>query len=382
MTKKTIEIFRAGTHVGQDGRRYTFSEAEVQAIAAAYDKGKFSAPVVIGHPIKSDAPAYAWADAVRVRDDGVMEADLEQVNPAFADLVDKGAYKKVSTAFYPAEHPNNPTPGQLHIRHIGFLGAAAPGVQGLAPVEFAEGDDDGLISFALGEEFRPLVWMARSLGRIMRRHRDQIIAEEGVEAADRQIPEYEIESATDAATRLNMAIDSDGNGPRFNEGEPSAEEAARAAELDQREADIAAREQAAAARDAEAAQAQADAARTARQSEDAAFVEGLAAAGRLPDGHASLILGFCDALGSAEMIAFAEGEDVQDPRQAFKAYLTQNLGVAIRFDELAGGEGLQFAEGPSLDDLTAAIDVEMNSAAAAGTPISAAEASRRAKARR
>lgn len=380
MTKKTIEIFRAGTHISADGKRYTFSEADVQAIAGAYDKGRFLAPVVIGHPIKSDAPAYAWADAVRVRDDGVMEADLEKVNPAFAELVDAGAYKKVSTAFYPADHPNNPTPGQLHIRHIGFLGAAAPGVQGLAPVEFAEGDDDGLISFALGEEFRPLVWLARSLGRVMRRHRDQIIAEDGVEAADKQMPEYEIESAVEAATRLDQAIERPG--PRFNEGEPSAEAAARVAELDQREADIAAREQAAAARDAETAKAQADAERTARQAEDAAFAEGLVAAGRLPDGHAPLILGFCDALGSAEMIAFAEGEDAQDPRQAFKAYLTQNLGVAIRFDEIAGGDGLKFAEGPSLDDLTAAIDAEMSSAAAAGTPISAAEASRRAKARR
>lgn len=383
MTKKTIEIFRAGTHVGIDGKRYTFSEADVQAIAAAYDPAKFSAPVVIGHP-KSEDPAYGWADTVRVRDDGVMEADLEKVDPAFADLVDKGSYKKVSAAFYPADHPNNPTPGQLHLRHIGFLGAAAPGVQGLAPVAFADGDDDGLIAFTLGEEFRPLVWLARSLGRVMRRHRDQIIAEEGVEVADRQMPEYEIESAIEAATRLDQAIERP-TGLRFAEGAPaelSAEAAARAAELERREADVAAREQAAADRDAEAARSQAVAEAEARQKEDTAFADGLISAGRLPPGHRAAVLGFCEALGSAEMIAFAEGEQARDPRQAFKEFLTAGLGVSIRFDEVAPGEDLRFAEGQSVDGLAAAIEAEMSSAAAAGHPISAAEASRRAKSRR
>lgn len=380
MTKKTIEIFRAGTHIGQDGKRYVFSDADVQAIAAAYDPAKFSAPVVIGHP-KSEDPAYGWADTVRVRDDGVMEADLEKVDPAFAELVEKGSYKKVSAAFYPADHPNNPTPGQLHLRHIGFLGAAAPGVQGLAPVAFAEGDDDGLISFALGEEFRPLVWLARSLGRVMRRHRDQIIAEDGVEAADRQMPEYEIESAIEAATRLDQAIERPG--PRFSQGDASVEaDAARAAELDQREADIAAREQAAAARETEAAQAQAQAERDARQAEDVAFADGLIDAGRLPPGHRATVLGFCESLAGAEMIAFAEGEEARAPRQAFKDFLTNNLGVSIRFEEIAGGDGLEFAEGRSVDDHAAAIDAEMTAAQAAGKPISAAEAARRARTRR
>lgn len=386
MTKKTIEIFRAGTHIGQDGKRYVFSDADVTAIAAAYDPAKFSAPVVIGHP-KSEDPAYGWADAVRVRDDGVMEADVDKINPAFAELVDNGSYKKVSAAFYPADHPNNPTPGQLHLRHIGFLGAAAPGVQGLAPVAFADGDDDGLITFALGEEFRPLVWLARSLGRVMRRHRDQIIAEDGVEAADKQMPEYEIESAVEAATRLDQAIEQrPGGGVRFAEGDPVIEPsssdasgaAARQAELDRREADVAAREQVVADRDA---QASADA-REARVAEDAAFADGLIDGGRLPPGHRAAVLGFCEALGDADMIAFSEGEEARDPRKAFQDFMTANLGVSIRFDEIAGGEGLRFAEGASVDDLTAAIDAEMSSAAASGHPISAAEASRRAKSRR
>lgn len=376
--KKTIEIFRAGTHVGMDGKRYTFSDADVQAIAAGYDPAKFEAPAVIGHP-KHDDPAYGWATGVSVREDGVMVAELDKVNPAFADIVAAGSYKRISPAFYPADHPNNPTPGKLYLRHIGFLGATAPGVQGLAPVEFAEGED-GLIAFALGEEFRPLAWVARNLARAMRRMREQVIAEKGVEEADRQFPDYEIDSAVEAATRLDQAIERPG-GPRFAEGEAAAD-AARLAELDQREAAIVAREEAAATREAEAAQATAQAQREARQVEDAAFADGLVSAGRLPPGHRSAVLGFCEALGAAEMIAFAEGEEARDPRKAFQDFLTTSLGVSIRFDEIAGSDGLRFAEGQSVDDLTAGIDAEMTAAATAGTPISAAEASRRAKARR
>lgn len=376
-TKKTdIEIFRAGTHVGMDGTRYTFSEADVQAIATSYDPALFSAPAVIGHP-KSEDPAYGWADAVRVRDDGVMVADLDKVCPAFADLVTSGRFTKVSPAFYPADHPNNPTPGQLYLRHIGFLGAAAPGVRGLAPVEFAEGDDS-IIAFASDEELRPIVWLARSVGRMWRRMRDDLIDEKGVEEANKLLPEYEVDAPAEIAAQLDAVLKP--AGPRFAEGSPEAPaaDAARQAELDRREADLAQREQAQAVKDAAAA----TAAKQTRAAEDVAFADSLISAGRLAPGHRAEVLGFCAALGASEMIAFSEGEEARDPRKAFQDFLTANLGVSIRFDEVAGGDGLRFAEGQSIDDLTAAIEAEMSSAAAAGHPISAAEASRRAKSRR
>lgn len=352
MTKKTIEIFRAGTHIGQDGKRYVFSDADVQAIAAAYDPAKFSAPVVIGHP-KSEDPAYGWADTVRVRDDGVMEADLDKVDPAFADLVEKGSYKKVSAAFYPADHPNNPTPGQLHLRHIGFLGAAAPGVQGLAPVAFAEGDD-AFIAFASDQELLPVAWLARSVGRMMSSLRDHFIETLGVEKTEKILAGWETDRPAEIAGQLEAVLDKPG--PRFAEAEQPEADATRAAELDQREADITAREQAAAARETETAQAQAQADRDARQAEDAAFADGLIEAGRLPPGHRATVLGFCESLAGSEMIAFAEGEEARAPRQAFKDFLANNLGVSIRFEEIAGGDGLEFAEGRSVDDHAAAIE--------------------------
>jgi hypothetical protein len=72
-----------------------------------------------------------------VNDAGVLVADPDQVEPAFAEMVRDGRFKRVSAELYPREHPGNPTPGRLHLKHIGFLGAAAPAVKGLKPVSFS-----------------------------------------------------------------------------------------------------------------------------------------------------------------------------------------------------------------------------------------------------
>lgn len=151
-----------------------------------------------------------------------------------------------------------------------------------------------------------------------------------------------------------------------------------AAELASREEALAAREAAVATKEAAFAEGQ----RQDRAQEDDAFLGGLVAAGRLAPGCKSEVAVFCAALGDGEAIAFAEGGEAEDPRARFKAFLDKHLGQSIHLDEVAGAEGLRFAEGQSQADLEAAIDAEMTSAAAAGHPISAAEASRRAKSRR
>lgn len=374
MSKKTIEIFRAGTHVGIDGKSYTFSADDVRGIAERYDPLLFSAPAVVGHP-KHDDPAYGWADALALRDDGVLCADLDKVDPAFAEAVEAGRYRKVSAAFYPAEHPNNPTPGQLYLRHIGFLGAAAPGVQGLAPVAFAESDTE-FLAFASDEELRPIVWLARGLGRIIGSLREHFIEKEGREAADKIIPSWDADMPAEIAGQLDAALAAPG--PRFAEpaspAGPNAEGAA---------AELASRETALAAREAEVQRRElafAESERQARAADDAEFLDGLIAEGRLPPGHRAQVVAFCDRLSGGDLIAFAEGAEPQDLRLAFRDMLS-GLGVVIRFDEIAGGEGLRFAEGHTVDQLTAGINAEMAAASAAGKPISAAEASRRAKSR-
>lgn len=141
-----IEIFRPGKHRGMNGKEFTFSRQDVASVASAFDVETSPVPVVIGHP-KHDAPAYAWADAVFMEGD-ILKARLKDVDPGLTELVNTGRYKRISSAFYPPESEQNPTPGQYYLRHIGFLGAAAPAVKGLKPVEFASEADQWI---AFGE---------------------------------------------------------------------------------------------------------------------------------------------------------------------------------------------------------------------------------------
>jgi len=98
------------------------------------------------------APAYGWVDRLEFAD-GVLKAVPRQVDPAFSEIVKAGRFKKVSACFWGAAARGNPRPGGLYLRHVGFLGAAAPAVQGLRPVSFA---DDGSDILSFGDEFAEL----------------------------------------------------------------------------------------------------------------------------------------------------------------------------------------------------------------------------------
>ena len=142
-----IHFFRAGTHVAQDGREITFTEADLRSIATAYDPVVHEAPIVIGHP-KTDDPAFGWVQSLEVRADGLW-ATARQVDGSFADAVRNGSFKKVSGSFYAPRTKGNPKPDGYYLRHIGFLGAAAPAVKGLQPVAFND-DDTGVVNFEAG----------------------------------------------------------------------------------------------------------------------------------------------------------------------------------------------------------------------------------------
>ncbi|HHA2483914.1 TPA: hypothetical protein ACOEN0_004165, partial [Stenotrophomonas maltophilia] len=123
----TLQIFKAGTHVAEDGRTLTFSEADVQQIADSYDPALHEAPIVVGHP-KTDDPAYGWGKTLQAKD-GLLVAEPHNVDPAFAELVNNGRFKKISASIFMPDSPGNPTPGKYYLRHIGFLGAQPPAVK-------------------------------------------------------------------------------------------------------------------------------------------------------------------------------------------------------------------------------------------------------------
>lgn len=187
-TTQPIEIFRAGTHTALNGHKYTFTTEQLREVAEFYDPAFADAPAVIGHPTLT-APRWGRAATLSVTDDGVLLANLEQVVPDFAAAVARKNYTNVSASFYMPDAPGNPKPGKTYLRHIGFLGGAAPAVKGLEQVAFGA-DVTGVADFAYADTI---------VARIFRRIKNWVIARDGEAAADNLISEYELEHLNEAA---------------------------------------------------------------------------------------------------------------------------------------------------------------------------------------
>ncbi|RWR29193.1 peptidase [Sinirhodobacter populi] len=143
-----IEIFRAGSFADMTGTTQTIRPENLTEIAGNYDPENHPAPVVIGHP-ETDAPAFGWVDQLYVEGD-VLKAMIKDAAPEFVDMVKAGRYKRVSISLFLPASTANPMPGELYIRHVGFLGAQAPAVPGLKPVKFAGGPGS---CFAMAQDF-------------------------------------------------------------------------------------------------------------------------------------------------------------------------------------------------------------------------------------
>ncbi len=154
---RTINIFRTGSFTAMNGSTYSYSERDLDGMAAAYNSaakgGCYSAPLCIGHPA-SNNPRYGHVNALTSRK-GRLYATVTPDSTLISAVRGK-RYKKVSAAFYQPGHKNNPAPGAWLLRHVGFLGGMPPAVKGLEAIEFSEAfelplffsDGDGMADFA------------------------------------------------------------------------------------------------------------------------------------------------------------------------------------------------------------------------------------------
>lgn len=137
-----IPIFTPGEHTAMNGATRAYTQDDLVATASFYNPAVFQAPVVLGHP-EHNHPAWGWVTALSF-DQGRLMADLDDLDPDFTEWVRAGRYKKISASFYLPDSPANPVPGVLYLRHIGFLGAAAPSLKHLPtvaiPVDLAEAE--------------------------------------------------------------------------------------------------------------------------------------------------------------------------------------------------------------------------------------------------
>lgn len=212
-----IHIFRAGRHTAMSGRVIAFAEADVAQVAASYDPAVHEAPIVVGHPATDD-PAFGWVGALRA-EGGDLIAEPRQVEPAFAEMVRAGRFRKVSASFYPPEASSNPAPGKWYLKHVGFLGAQAPAVKGLRPAEFA--DDGEAVTLEVDFSEAEVAGIAAAgfggVRRVIAALRDWLLSSQGQETADRIVPAHELEYIRTTEEFMRNQIGPEAPAPSFAE---------------------------------------------------------------------------------------------------------------------------------------------------------------------
>jgi len=341
-----FDAFRAGTRTDVSGARVTITPEDLAASAAAYDPAKRPAPLVIGHP-KIEDPAWGWVGKVEAAGD-VLRVVPERVEAAFAQIVNDGRYSNVSACFYRPDAKSNPVPGTWYLKHVGFLGAHPPAVDGLPPVQFAAEDDGETVEFA---------WAERTITSILRRLREWIIGKEGLETADQVIPTWDLDFlAEDAAKSDDPAAN------RVAYAAPAAPttDTPTITETPMSDADKAELERLRQENEAKDRQLAAFAAQQVerRQASDTAFVDSLVARNRVPAGHRDEVLAFLAHLDDSEAVAFAAGEEKETPAGYFRRFLSA-LKPTVAFGEIAETAGRPAEETPkSIADRAAKYQAE------------------------
>lgn len=189
-----VEIFKGGEQTDNKGRTQHFSEADLDQIVANHDP-EHPAPHVITH--KELYSPFAYGQTAALKREGLsVFAKSKKINPTFEKLVGDGALYERSIRI-------EKTPKGYKLGHIAWLGAEPPAVEGLAPVKMFSKDDADCFDFN-----SPPTWLLPDgFSRFMRGIRDWMIAKFGIETADQVVPNYQIDSMTDMATRMRGNAD-------------------------------------------------------------------------------------------------------------------------------------------------------------------------------
>lgn len=294
---KLLHIFKSGKHTSAQGITLDFTDAMLQAAAAAYDPALHEAPITVGHP-KDNLPAYGWVKGLSFAD-GNLNAEPHQVDTAFNELVEAGRFKKISASFYTPDSPANPKPGSYYLRHVAFLGAQPPAIKGLKAVAFQEGEQ-GVVDFT--------DWTLAAFGR---RFRDWLLEKFGAEDADKVMPDYLVANMEDAA-RAAMATETPA--PAYSESDAmpmTAEQiaaleakAARAAELEEANTRLQAQVTSFAEREGNLAERERAQARAAIEAQ----VDTLVTSGHVLPAQKAELVAYMETLPQATVLEFGEGD--------------------------------------------------------------------------
>jgi hypothetical protein len=329
---KRINIFKAGTHTDSKGTTLDFSEDKLTGAVASYNPSKHEAPIVIGHP-QNNNPAFGWIKSLEFDEDtGNVYAEPHQVNADFEEMVTNGSFKKVSASWYLPNHPANPTPGSLQLRHVGFLGAQPPAIKGLEAIEFCEADDQ-IIEF---EDSWEDASNLGSIARVFKGMREFIIDKFSIEEADKVIPVWTTDELTRSSEdKFNRAHEEELNNPNFNEEESMTELEKAKAKIDALESDkqsLQSDNDKLKGQVASFEEANAERAKTAIKNK----VQGLVDDGFLLPAQQAEVLAFCESLDATQTVEFGEGDNKKSVKMV-DGYLAQFNKKVADFDEHSNG---------------------------------------------
>jgi hypothetical protein len=371
---QSLHIFKPGKHTAMNGAVLAFTEANLAATAQAYDPAKHEAPIVVGHPA-ADAPAYGWVKSLAFSE-ARLEAEPDQVDPAFAELVKNGRFKKISASFYTPDAPNNPVPGVYYLRHVGFLGAQPPAVKGLKQASFAA-SAEGVIEFA--------DWGDMQNASLWRRMREFLISKFGLDDADKIIPDYAVQSLEDDAragtgdpgvSAVPGVSYADPKQPHPTQGLNMNAEQLAALQADHDKLKKTAADQATQlAQFAERDRATATAAAQRARAESAAFADGLVKTGQLLPKDRDAVIALLGGFPADAVLEFGEGDKkTSQPTAAwFKEFLGRQP-KQVDFGERGRGNVRREDGEPDASELAGEAAAFMEAESKAGRNISSAEA--------
>jgi len=329
---KPLEIFRTGQQTDVSGRTWNFTEADMQAAVAAYDPALFAAPLVVGHPTLND-PAYGWVNKLEIKD-GLITAEPKDVEAQFAALVNEGRFPKMSASWFPPGHSANPKPEGWYLRHVGFLGAAAPALPGLKPASFAADDKDVVTFDFAASHADNALW---SLSRLARSMRDWMIGKFGLEEADQVIPDYVVRDVETANTQAmsDSTVMPGFAAPADTENKLGGDNSQAAADFAARENDLAAREAALQAREQQAAVLEQQTQAASRTAEFASFAEQLITTGKLLPREKDALVAFMAHIPADSVVSFAaeDGEMTTPNSKAWFQGFMQSLPARVPYGE-------------------------------------------------
>lgn len=290
--KEWFEVFPAGTHTDSVGKTKTWTEADIDQMVANFNAND-KVPFVIGHP-KSNAPAWGWSELKR--DGKKLMAKASEVHSTFQKWADEGHIRNRSVKIVA-------TPKGYKVAHIGFLGAAAPAIEGMESL-YSANDEGEVFEFGMDPGWAFLSGL-RALGRSLRLLRETTIEEKGIEAADKAVPLWPIEQAESAAADMETRLRAADNLFTANEPEVTSVPANTPKTFTQDEMDAAL---AAEREKTQAAEAKAHKSEfAARLADNKTFISGL-----ISDKEGKVRLLPAEAEGWAEALTFCQEQEGQE----------------------------------------------------------------------